>query len=78
MTQADEDRPIAAPEGRRTASEPPASTARDAPDEGEAADPPQPSADIQSYIGTHLRAFYDDVASQPVPDRFLDLMKRLG
>ncbi len=74
MTQADEDRPVSTSKGR-TASDLPASPA---PVDDEAADPPQPSADIQSYIGAHLRAIYDDVASQPVPDRFLDLMKRLG
>ena len=37
-----------------------------------------PSADIQSYIGVQLRAVYDDVAQQPIPDRFIELMKRLG
>ena len=49
-----------------------------APTAPEAADAAPPSADIQSYIGAQLRAVYDHVASQPVPDRFLDLMKRLG
>lgn len=34
-------------------------------------------ADLQAYIGRQLRAVFDDVAKQPVPDRFLDLMKRL-
>ena len=33
--------------------------------------------DVQAYIGRQLRAVYDDVAKQPVPDRFLDLMKKL-
>lgn len=35
------------------------------------------SADFQAYIGRQLRAVYDDVAKQPVPDRFVELMKRL-
>ncbi len=33
--------------------------------------------DVQAYIGRQLRAVYDDVANQPVPDRFLALMKQL-
>ncbi len=36
-----------------------------------------PGVDVQAYIGRQLRAVYDDVANQPVPDRFLDLMKQL-
>ena len=33
--------------------------------------------DIQSKIGDQLRAMYDDVVSQGVPDRFADRLKRL-
>jgi len=33
--------------------------------------------DIQSKIGEQLRAVYDDVVSQGVPDRFAELLKRL-
>jgi len=33
--------------------------------------------DIQSKIGEQLRAMYDDVVSQGVPDRFADLLRRL-
>jgi hypothetical protein len=33
--------------------------------------------EIQSKIGDQLRAMYDDVVSQGVPDRFADLLKRL-
>ncbi len=33
--------------------------------------------EIQAYIGRQLRAVFDDVARQPVPERFLDLMKQL-
>lgn len=39
-------------------------------------DPARP-ADVQAYIGRQLRAVYDDVVKQPIPDRFLDLMKQL-
>jgi hypothetical protein len=34
-------------------------------------------ADMQAFIGRQLRAVYDDIAKQPVPDRFLELMKQL-
>ncbi|WGD32483.1 NepR family anti-sigma factor [Ancylobacter sp. WKF20] len=33
--------------------------------------------DIQGKIGQHLRAMYDDVVRQGVPDRFLDLLSQL-
>ena len=32
---------------------------------------------MQSKIGNQLRAIYDDVVKEGVPDRFLDLLKRL-
>ncbi|HVL72934.1 MAG TPA: NepR family anti-sigma factor [Beijerinckiaceae bacterium] len=32
---------------------------------------------IQDRIGTHLRAMYDDLVNQPVPDRFAELLGRL-
>jgi hypothetical protein len=33
--------------------------------------------DIQDHIGQHLRAMYDRLKTEPVPDRLLDLLKRL-
>jgi hypothetical protein len=33
--------------------------------------------EIQAKIGQQLRALYDDVVSQGVPDRFADLLNRL-
>jgi Anti-sigma factor NepR len=33
--------------------------------------------DIQAKIGQQLRAIYDDVLNQGVPDRFADLLNRL-
>jgi len=33
--------------------------------------------DVQSKIGNQLRAIYDDVVKEGVPDRFVDLLKRL-
>jgi hypothetical protein len=35
------------------------------------------SRDIQSKIGEQLRAQYDEVVNQGIPDRFADLLKRL-
>ncbi|WP_224408183.1 NepR family anti-sigma factor [Afifella sp. IM 167] len=32
---------------------------------------------IQSQIGKHLRAAYDDVVNEPVPQRFIDLLEQL-
>lgn len=33
--------------------------------------------EIQTKIGEHLRAMYDDVVDQGVPDRFAELLRRL-
>ena len=40
---------------------------------------PEPSLDraIQERIGDRLRAMYDDLVQQPVPDRFVELLSRL-
>ena len=35
------------------------------------------SRDILSKIGEQLRAQYDDVVKQGIPDRFADLLRRL-
>ena len=35
------------------------------------------SADMQAFLGRQLRAVYDDIAKQPVPDRFIELMRQL-
>jgi len=32
---------------------------------------------VEKAIGNRLRAYYDEMAKQPVPDRFLDLLKQL-
>ena len=34
-------------------------------------------AEVADQIGRGLRSVYNDVLSQPVPDRFLDLLRRL-
>ena len=33
--------------------------------------------EVSDQIGRQLRSVYDDVLAQPVPDRFLDLLKDL-
>ena len=35
------------------------------------------NSEVQSRIGHQLRAMYDDVVRQGVPDRFADLIKKL-
>jgi Anti-sigma factor NepR len=32
---------------------------------------------ISDIIGRRLRTYYDEVAAQPVPERFLDLLEQL-
>lgn len=32
---------------------------------------------VQDHIGRQLRAIYDDLLNQPVPDRFKELMEKL-
>jgi len=36
-----------------------------------------PRPEIYDLIGKRLRGYFDDVASQPVPDRFVELLKQL-
>jgi hypothetical protein len=38
---------------------------------------PSLGRDVQSKIGQQLRAMYDDVVSQGIPDRFVELLDRL-
>lgn len=38
---------------------------------------PTVSADMQVLIGRQLRAVYDDIATQPVPNRFVELLQQL-
>jgi len=46
---------------------------------GTTAGKPEPrlGQDIQAKIGRQLRAIYDDVVNQGVPERFVDLLDRL-
>lgn len=45
--------------------------------QGEAGDARPLDAMSRSSIETRLRSMYDEVASEPVPDRFVDLLDRL-
>lgn len=38
---------------------------------------PQLDPRIQHEIGKHLRAHYDDIVNEPVPDRFMELLAKL-
>ncbi len=38
---------------------------------------PGMEAELQAHIGRQLRAVYDEVAREPVPDRFLKLLEEL-
>jgi len=33
--------------------------------------------EVSDLIGDRLRSFYEEVAKQPVPDRFVELLKQL-
>ncbi len=39
--------------------------------------PPQDTRAIGEQIGRRLRTVYNDILAQPVPDRFLDLLREL-
>jgi Anti-sigma factor NepR len=41
------------------------------------AKPAKLGRDVQARLGQQLRAMYDDVVSQGVPDRFSELLNRL-
>jgi len=38
---------------------------------------PQMDSKIQTEIGKHLRAHYDALVNEPVPDRFMELLEKL-
>lgn len=41
------------------------------------AKPAKLTRDVQARLGQQLRAMYDDVVSQGVPERFADLIERI-
>ncbi|HZL31372.1 MAG TPA: NepR family anti-sigma factor [Pseudolabrys sp.] len=41
------------------------------------AKPAKLGREVQARLGQQLRAMYDDVVNQGVPDRFADLIKRI-
>jgi hypothetical protein len=42
-----------------------------------AASPHGPSTGVKQYIAGHLKAMYDEVVAQPIPERLLQLLDRL-
>jgi hypothetical protein len=44
---------------------------------GPCAKKPASKSEIAEQIGLHLRSVYDDVLAQPVPRRFLELLRQL-
>jgi hypothetical protein len=38
---------------------------------------PEIDSELQTHIGRHLKASYDDILGQEVPDRFRDLLQQL-
>lgn len=38
---------------------------------------PEIDSELQTHIGRHLKASYDDILAQEVPDRFRDLLQQL-
>lgn len=49
----------------------------DASDAGAGRMPRRLDKSVQSAIGTRLRAYYDEVAREEIPDRFVELLKQL-
>ena len=61
--------------GRGTEGE--AGMQNDSDDSGQAGGAVQMDPRVQTEIGKHLRAIYDDVINEPVPDRFMELLEKL-
>ncbi len=38
---------------------------------------PEIDSELQAHIGRHLKASYDDILGQDVPDRFMELLQQL-
>jgi len=46
-------------------------------DENRAERGPELDSELQAHIGRHLKASYEDILGQDVPDRFLELLAKL-
>ena len=46
-------------------------------DDVDAMQSPQLDRQSQARIGEQLRSMYDDLLKQPVPDRFVDLLRKI-
>jgi hypothetical protein len=58
----------------RASTEPPAA---DGASKGRDQNTSRMKPQVQEHIGRQLRAVYDDVLKQPLPDRFRELMEKL-
>jgi hypothetical protein len=56
---------------------PPPTTPDAAPTSESAGPAKKRNPNVKDHIGRQLRALYDEVAAQPVPDRFMELLNRL-
>ncbi|MBC8013399.1 MAG: hypothetical protein H7X74_04865 [Methyloceanibacter sp.] len=45
--------------------------------ETQGAEPDGLSATLQAHIGRHVRAVFDEVAREPIPEHLLELLKNL-
>lgn len=48
------------------------------PDEGDGADHARSEFPIQEHIGRTLKALFDDITAQPVPEKLTELLRELG
>jgi hypothetical protein len=56
---------------------PPRHGSADFPGKSPRKSPPKSEDGKQDWIGAHLRKVYDEALSEPVPDRFMDLLKQI-
>jgi hypothetical protein len=63
--------------GEQVSDMDPSQAAESNPNPPEAGQPAALNPDLQAHIGRQLRLVYDEVANEPVPDRFLKLLKEL-
>jgi hypothetical protein len=63
--------------GEQVSDMDPSQSAESIPNPSAAGQPAALDPDLQAHIGRQLRLVYDEVANEPVPDRFLKLLKEL-
>ncbi len=63
---------------RKTVGQPKPMETADVRNRKAGAKPAKLSREVQARLGQQLRAMYDDVVNQGVPDRFTELIKRIN